>query len=398
MDSNFTNENDPWEYSLDIDDSDLHLTPVLLSSSSARIEPSSSTPNPVRIILGPAGTVQLSSNTCFEPYSSTPNPVRIISGPAGLKVVEDVDEDGDFNSGAWISATNYVISTGGTVTECLGDINNFLKKVKLDQVVAIVKSCSPNYLGDLNVTMKDLSAAMILANAFVFTPKTSEHYLNITKKNVVKVFRKENSVVDALSRQREPIACHAITSTTIQNWDDLMTDLSWDVELTLLKKHVLNNEQGLDGYTFHNSVVGGHGGVLKHINGWQELFKHQGTNLKRSMTYHPQTNGQTEVVNRSLEAYLRCFASVSPKQKEKLLSWGNIARRSSARNREVLIRWKILPGYEATWELFYHVQQQFPNFHLEDKVGFWEGGTDTTLEKWEKWYKRHSKQQGPFGN
>ncbi|GJW29724.1 putative mitochondrial protein [Tanacetum coccineum] len=60
---------------------------------------------------------------------------------------------------------------------------------------------------------------------------------------------KENSVVDALSRQREPIACHAITSTTIQNWDDLMTDLSWDVELTLLKKHVLNNEQGLDGYT-----------------------------------------------------------------------------------------------------------------------------------------------------
>ncbi|GKC25010.1 hypothetical protein Tco_1027160 [Tanacetum coccineum] len=26
MDSNFTNENDPWEYSLDIDDSDLHLT------------------------------------------------------------------------------------------------------------------------------------------------------------------------------------------------------------------------------------------------------------------------------------------------------------------------------------------------------------------------------------
>ncbi|GJZ65230.1 hypothetical protein Tco_0621926 [Tanacetum coccineum] len=45
MDSNFTNENDPWEYSLDIDDSDLHLTPVLRSSSSAHVEPSPLTPH-----------------------------------------------------------------------------------------------------------------------------------------------------------------------------------------------------------------------------------------------------------------------------------------------------------------------------------------------------------------
>ncbi|GJW39593.1 hypothetical protein Tco_0065438 [Tanacetum coccineum] len=185
MDSNFTNKNDPWEYSLDIDDSHLHLTPVVRSSSSARVEPSPYTPNPVRIIPGPAGTVQLSNSTSFGPSSSTPNPVRIIPGPAGLvqqakqlkekviildsdgtvmstqeymqKVVEDLGEDDDFKSGVWISATNDVISTGDTVTGCLGDINNFLKKGKLEQVVAIVKSCSPNALGDLNVTMKDLS-------------------------------------------------------------------------------------------------------------------------------------------------------------------------------------------------------------------------------------------------
>ncbi|GJX11391.1 hypothetical protein Tco_0201250 [Tanacetum coccineum] len=240
MDSNFTNENDPWEYSLDIDDSDLHLTHVLRSSSSAHVEPSPYTPNPVTIIPGPAGVVQLSNSICVEPSSSTPNPVRIIPGPAGLvqrakllkenvfildpdgalmstqeymqKVVEDVGEDADFNSGAWVSATNYVNAFGGTVTGCLGDIDNFLKKGKLEQVVAIVKSCSPNALGDLNVTLKDLSgtvpgtihykvldvgsyekditvgAAMILANVSVFTPKPSKHYLNITKRNVVEVF------------------------------------------------------------------------------------------------------------------------------------------------------------------------------------------------------------------
>ncbi|GJU56370.1 transposase, MuDR, MULE transposase domain protein [Tanacetum coccineum] len=76
------------------------------------------------------------------------------------KVIEDVGEDADFNSGAWVSATNYVNAFGGTVTGCLGDIDNFLKKGKLEQVVAIVKSCSPNALGDLNVTLKDLSGTV----------------------------------------------------------------------------------------------------------------------------------------------------------------------------------------------------------------------------------------------
>nr|GEW82921.1 hypothetical protein [Tanacetum cinerariifolium] len=146
MDFNFNNENDPWKFGLDIDDSDLHLTPVLRSSSSTRVEPSLLTPNPVRIIPGHAG--------------------------------------------------------------------------KLDQVVAIVKSCSSNVIGDLTVTMIDLSGTipetihykvigdggyendiivgivMILANVSFFTHKPSKHYLNITTRNVVKVFRK-NSVPES---------------------------------------------------------------------------------------------------------------------------------------------------------------------------------------------------------
>nr|GEX56943.1 hypothetical protein [Tanacetum cinerariifolium] len=55
------------------------------------------------------------------------------------QVVEDVGEDEDFNSGSWVGATEYVKANGGI-------------------------SCSPNALGDLKVTVKDLSggSAMLM--------------------------------------------------------------------------------------------------------------------------------------------------------------------------------------------------------------------------------------------
>lgn len=41
------------------------------------------------------------------------------------------------------------------------------------------------------------------------------------------------------------------------------------------------------------------------------LFELQETKLSMSSSYHPETDGQIEVVNHTLEQYLRCFAVIN---------------------------------------------------------------------------------------
>nr|GEX88650.1 hypothetical protein [Tanacetum cinerariifolium]GEX99485.1 hypothetical protein [Tanacetum cinerariifolium] len=151
----------------------------------------------------------------YEKYNDIPQESRAL---IDTFLKEEYDKDYEMNLsmyGKAVSATDYVNANGGIVSEYLGDIKNFLNNEKLDQVVATVKSCSPNVIDDLTVIMKDLpgtipgtihhkvviyggygknttvEAALILANVSVSSRKPSMHYLNITMRNVVKVFCKD---------------------------------------------------------------------------------------------------------------------------------------------------------------------------------------------------------------
>ena len=53
-------------------------------------------------------------------------------------------------------------------------------------------------------------------------------------------------------------------------------------------------------------------------NFWREFYKKIGTSLNMSSSYRPQTDGQTEAVNKCLETYLRCFVT---DKKNKWVQW-----------------------------------------------------------------------------
>nr|GEU55250.1 hypothetical protein [Tanacetum cinerariifolium] len=142
------------------------------------------------------------------------------------QVVEDVGEGEDFNSGSWVGAIEYVKANGGIVRGCIGDIKTFLKNGKLKQVVALIKSCFSNALGDLKVTIKYLS---------VFSLNSSMHYLNITKKNVVKVFHKD--FVPEMADLELHVCGNVIDQEDLYKFDEETLDLILEEEAMESRAH-----------------------------------------------------------------------------------------------------------------------------------------------------------------
>lgn len=62
---------------------------------------------------------------------------------------------------------------------------------------------------------------------------------------------------------------------------------------------------------------------------WQDLFKNSGTSLHLSSAYHPQSDGQTEVLNQCLEQYLRSLVSESPSKGVMFSPWAELCYNTS---------------------------------------------------------------------
>lgn len=79
---------------------------------------------------------------------------------------------------------------------------------------------------------------------------------------------------------------------------------------------------------------------------WKQLFKLSGTTLAMSSAYHPQSDGQTEAVNKCVEKYLRCFAGQVPQKWSKLLDWVEFWYNSSYRCSIGMTPFKAVYGRE----------------------------------------------------
>jgi hypothetical protein len=79
---------------------------------------------------------------------------------------------------------------------------------------------------------------------------------------------------------------------------------------------------------------------------WKELFRLAEVNLRMSTSYHPQSDGQTECLNQTMETYLHCFVNACPSKWINWLSsvefWYNTSVHSATR----LTPFKALYGYE----------------------------------------------------
>ncbi|CAL1369693.1 unnamed protein product [Linum trigynum] len=249
-------EGEGWEEALDLDDSDLpplrplkrhyitQETPVatavslselqplpflrrcsILASQSSQFEPPPSQNSSSRLIPGPAGTVQ----SAMQRRKDRHNGELVCVGEDPIPTQEYVrraleddgaGEDDDFTREPWLCALDFIRSRGlvdnyGAIGIPLSAVKSFDNADRVAQVVAIVKSCTSNGLGDFIVNLKDptgcidasihhrvvsevesgkdiaVGAVIIIKKVAVFSPSRSLHYLNITPNNLVKIFSKD---------------------------------------------------------------------------------------------------------------------------------------------------------------------------------------------------------------
>ncbi|GMI76568.1 hypothetical protein like AT1G48580 [Hibiscus trionum] len=239
----------PWE-ALNLDDSDSDLPSLLRPCNRKTLEPSRSSAN---LIPGPAGAVhaamlrKLRDNNNSFCIGEDPLPTQEYIRRA---VLDPGADDVDFSRDPWLSSLEFIrreglADDGGTIGTPLSLIKTEPKlgNRKVAQVVAIIKSCTPNGLGDLMVTLKDptgtidaslhgkvlvdggfannitVGTVLILRKVSVFSSPLSARYLNITLNNIVKAIPKDTESLSEQNHTSRVVSTAPAIENTKQTWN-----------------------------------------------------------------------------------------------------------------------------------------------------------------------------------
>nr|GEV41505.1 hypothetical protein [Tanacetum cinerariifolium] len=81
-----------------------------------------------------------------------------------------------------------------------------------------------------------------------------------------------------------------------------------------------------------------------HFAPLSHIFKLQGTSLNMSSAYHPQSDGQSEALNKCLEFYLRCYVFDRPKAWVTFLPWAEFRYNSAFQTSIGVTPFKVVYG------------------------------------------------------
>lgn len=142
---------EPWE-ALDVDDSD----------TSAFLRPCNAHTSSSSLIPGPAGAVQaVMSNRSRDHPLPTQEFIRRVGR----------ESHRDFSTNPWLCAIQFVRSQGMVDADdaAHGTPLNSIKNIeRVPLVVAVIKSCTPNGLGDMTITLKVLALLLLTATVYLY--------------------------------------------------------------------------------------------------------------------------------------------------------------------------------------------------------------------------------------
>lgn len=88
---------------------------------------------------------------------------------------------------------------------------------------------------------------------------------------------------------------------------------------------------------------------------WKEIFEKSGTTLKMSLAYHPESDGQTEIVNKTIEHYLHATIHDNQRSWVDLLPWAELWYNTSFHHSLGMTPFQALYGRTPPEMISYHV-------------------------------------------